>query len=203
MPTTMTLESRAKASALSTRERMLFSALTLFVERGFHGTAVPAIAEHAGFAAGTIYRHFKSKEELVNVLVRMLRQEVIDSMVKTIPDMNDFRVVFDHVFDCLWSYLYENFKSFRFLELHHHQDYLEETTRQLEDHIYQVAEVVISMGQAKGELRSGDPRVVASAAYGVFVGVARALSNGKSTFDEETKAVTYSACLNVFLRPAL
>ena len=44
------------------REAVLGAALELFVERGFHGTTVPEIAERAGVGAGTIYRHFASKE---------------------------------------------------------------------------------------------------------------------------------------------
>src|ERR1035437_2808422 len=40
------------------REAILGAALELFAERGFHGTAVPQIADKAGVGAGTIYRYF-------------------------------------------------------------------------------------------------------------------------------------------------
>ncbi len=53
-----------------TRAAIEQSALTLFAERGFHGTSVPCIARRAGIAAGTMYRHFPSKEQLVNELYR-------------------------------------------------------------------------------------------------------------------------------------
>ena len=46
------------------REAILQAALELFAERGFHGTSVPSVAERAGVGAGTIYRHFESKEAL-------------------------------------------------------------------------------------------------------------------------------------------
>ena len=48
------------------REAILAAALEAFVEKGFHGTAVPEIAARAGVGAGTIYRYFESKEAVVN-----------------------------------------------------------------------------------------------------------------------------------------
>ena len=56
------------------REAILAAATELFVERGFHGTTVPEIAERAGVGAGTIYRHFASKEAVVNELFRLHKQ---------------------------------------------------------------------------------------------------------------------------------
>jgi AcrR family transcriptional regulator len=50
--------------AAGTRERLLSAARELIEEGGYGGASVLAIAERAGVAAGTLYRHFASKEEL-------------------------------------------------------------------------------------------------------------------------------------------
>src|ERR1700759_2168708 len=47
-----------------TRERLLFSARDIIEEGVYGGASVLAIAERAGVATGTLYRHFASKEEL-------------------------------------------------------------------------------------------------------------------------------------------
>src|ERR1700749_4705947 len=47
-----------------TRERLLRAARELIDEGGYGATSVLAIAERAGVATGTLYRHFASKEEL-------------------------------------------------------------------------------------------------------------------------------------------
>jgi AcrR family transcriptional regulator len=47
-----------------TRERLLSSAQELIEEGGYGAATVIAIADRAGVAAGTLYRHFASKEEL-------------------------------------------------------------------------------------------------------------------------------------------
>ena len=41
------------------------SLLELVAERGFRGTSMSAVAEHAGVATGTAYVHYDSKDELI------------------------------------------------------------------------------------------------------------------------------------------
>jgi AcrR family transcriptional regulator len=55
---------------LSTRERLLRAAQELIEEGGYAAASVVAIAERAGVAAGTLYRHFDSKEGLFVELFR-------------------------------------------------------------------------------------------------------------------------------------
>ncbi len=54
----------------STRERILASAARLFAEHGFDGSSMPAIAKASGITAGAIYKHFRSKGELLLEVVR-------------------------------------------------------------------------------------------------------------------------------------
>jgi AcrR family transcriptional regulator len=54
----------------STRERILASAARLFAENGFEGSSMPAIAKASGITAGAIYKHFKSKGELLLEVVK-------------------------------------------------------------------------------------------------------------------------------------
>jgi AcrR family transcriptional regulator len=50
------------------RRVILDAALTLFTERGFHGTPTSLIAQEAGVATGTLFHYFKTKEELIESL---------------------------------------------------------------------------------------------------------------------------------------
>jgi AcrR family transcriptional regulator len=52
------------AAGLATRERLLAVARELIEQGGYGSASVVAIADRAGVAAGTLYRHFVSKEEL-------------------------------------------------------------------------------------------------------------------------------------------
>jgi len=54
------------------RERIRTAAIELFRERGFDGATLREIARHAGMGASSIYRHVRSKEELlVDELARL------------------------------------------------------------------------------------------------------------------------------------
>ena len=52
-------------NAQATRSRLIRAALDLFTSQGFRGTTTPEIAQRAGVAEATIYRHFPGKDMLL------------------------------------------------------------------------------------------------------------------------------------------
>ena len=54
---------------MSTKERILDEALTLFSENGYDGTSVEQIAEKVGIKAPSLYKHFKGKEDILNAII--------------------------------------------------------------------------------------------------------------------------------------
>ncbi|HET9385403.1 MAG TPA: TetR/AcrR family transcriptional regulator [Gemmatimonadales bacterium] len=67
----------ATGSADLTRQRLIRAALELFTTRGYHDTTTAQIAKKAGIAEGTIYKHFSSKQHLVNELYRAAQRWAI------------------------------------------------------------------------------------------------------------------------------
>lgn len=61
---------RRREQAEETRQRVLDAAAKLFVERGYGGASIAAIAEGAGVSAETIYARFGNKRTLLGELVR-------------------------------------------------------------------------------------------------------------------------------------
>lgn len=59
----------------SPRTRILAAALDLFYERGIHAVSVDEIAEAASSNKMTLYRHFKSKDELIAECARETARE--------------------------------------------------------------------------------------------------------------------------------
>lgn len=54
---------REESKAL-TRMRLIAAAREVFLERGFHGASIEAIAEQAGYTIGALYSNFAGKSEL-------------------------------------------------------------------------------------------------------------------------------------------
>ncbi|TSD99683.1 TetR/AcrR family transcriptional regulator [Skermania sp. ID1734] len=52
------------------REAIISAAIALLSERGYQGLSIAAVAAEAGVAAGSVYRHFSGKTELVTEIFR-------------------------------------------------------------------------------------------------------------------------------------
>lgn len=52
------------------RDRLVETALTLFNQYGFHATGIDRIIAESGVAKMTLYKHFRSKEELILAVLR-------------------------------------------------------------------------------------------------------------------------------------
>lgn len=53
---------------LASRERILLAALKLFVEQGYFNTNIPDLSKESRCSVGSIYHHFKNKEEVATAL---------------------------------------------------------------------------------------------------------------------------------------
>lgn len=60
---------RREREKLRQREEMLAAALALFSDKGYHNVSMQEIAEKAEFAVGTLYKFFRSKEDLYKALI--------------------------------------------------------------------------------------------------------------------------------------
>ena len=63
-----------------TRRRLLEAARELVEEGGYAAASVLAVTDRAGLAAGTLYRHFASKEELFVELFRSVCDREVEEM---------------------------------------------------------------------------------------------------------------------------
>lgn len=59
------------------KNEILDAAADLFNSDGFDGTTISAIIEKAGIARGTIYYHFKSKEDILDALINRRNTEFL------------------------------------------------------------------------------------------------------------------------------
>ncbi|HEY8040442.1 MAG TPA: TetR/AcrR family transcriptional regulator [Polyangiaceae bacterium] len=158
----------------SKRAMILRAALELFAERGFHGTTVPAVAERAGVGAGTIYRHFDSKEALVNDLYRELKATFMRRLLEDFPFDATPREQFRAFFLRLSGYARGDRHGFAFLELHHHADYLDEASRDVERRSLQPFVDFCRRSREAGITKPLPPAVLMAMVWGTFSGLVKA-----------------------------
>jgi AcrR family transcriptional regulator len=68
------------SAAEDTRQRILATAAELFVERGYAGTSVRDISQRLGMTKGSLYYHFRAKQDVLVALLEPLF-EAVDSFV--------------------------------------------------------------------------------------------------------------------------
>jgi AcrR family transcriptional regulator len=166
------------------REDVLAAALELFAERGFYGTAIPDIAAKAGIAAGTIYRHFASKEALVNELYRRSKLALGAALLGGVPADADLRAQFHHLWWALVRFEREQPLAFAFLELHHHGSYLDTESKSLELRVLMPIAAVIERGRTAGVLKRLPAHALIVTVWGAFVGMIKAARLGYYTLTD-------------------
>jgi AcrR family transcriptional regulator len=160
--------------AESKREAILTAALELFSEHTFDGCAVPLIAERAGVATGTIYRYFDSKDALVNAVYQQWKGRLATDLLAAATPGRTARDQFHAWWSGLARFAIEQPVAFSFLELHHHEPYLDETSRRLAAEIDGAAVATVEQGQREGVMRAGSAPLLVALVFGAFCGVVRA-----------------------------
>lgn len=167
-------------------EAILDAALHLFVERGFHGTSVPSVADRAGVAAGTIYHYFASKDALVNALFKRWKSAVIALVLKDFPTDAPPREQFRTVWERMSEFACKHPKEFAFLELHHHASYLDAESRGMENQILDFGVAMVLGAQAAQALKPLPAALLMEFAMGAFIGVFRGGLEGRLPLTRET-----------------
>ena len=170
------------------------AALACFVERGFHGTAMPQIAERAGAAAGTIYHYFPSKEALVNELYRkwkgVVMQRVFKAFPQGAPPREQFRVMWLEII----AFARSDPNAFMFIETHNHASYLDAESVALDRNLKDFARAMLGLAQAQGLIKPLDTAVLMELVFGAFVGMMRAHSEGRIELTDAVVAQAEQAC---------
>jgi AcrR family transcriptional regulator len=175
-------------------ESILEAALEAFVERGFHGTAIPQIAERANIAAGTIYHYFESKEALVNVLYRSWKSNISKMVFAEFPQGAPVREQFRTMWNVMVTFARKNPTAFAFIELHNHASYLDQESIAIDRTIKEFTAGVIKRAQAEGLVKRLDAHVLMELVFGAFVGMLRASWEKRIVLDDDVIAGAEQAC---------
>lgn len=168
------------------QDRILDAALALFAARGFHGTAVPEIAARAGVGTGTLYRYFESKEVLVNALFRAWKERMLAAIAADFP----LAAPVPEQFHVLWTrwlgFARAHPDAARFLELHHHEDYLDPASRALKDRALAAVTALLAVARLQGAVRDAPDGVLMAVVEGQVLGLLKAAAEGRVTLDDAT-----------------
>jgi len=166
---------------MSKRESILRVATTLFSERGFRETSMAEVSKMTGAAEGTIFYHFKSKEELFVAILDGLKEDIILEYDRY-AEQQDFKTGAEMLEGAISFYFYLAGKmEDRFLLLHRHDPYQLATgnvacRRHLEA-IYNcfidIFEKAVARGQEDGSMSEVHARKTALIIFAMVDGLVR------------------------------
>lgn len=195
------------------RRQILDAALGMFAAKGFHGTAVPEVADAAGVGAGTLYRYFASKEDLVNEVFRDAKGRLGAALYGARPpagapplppgvgaEPDPARAWFLDVWSRLVWFARNDRPAFQFLEMQDHVPYLDPKSKEVE--MVTLAPLWLATQELarRGETRDLPPEVLMAFAWGAFVGVLKAERLGYFTVDDSVLMRVGEACWDAFVR---
>jgi len=178
--------SAAATTPSDKREAIFDAALTLFAERGFHGTSVPHIAQLAGVGAGTIYRYFEGKEALVNALYQHHKAELGQALLADFDAAAPPRAAFHHFWHRAIGYAQGSPRAFQFLELHHHAPYLDKKSHDLEGQLLAMADTFITAATARQIFKDVPAGVLLAIVWGAFRGLVQGGCEGRIDLTKKT-----------------
>ncbi|WP_427110144.1 TetR/AcrR family transcriptional regulator [Lysinibacillus xylanilyticus] len=77
-----------RKEAMERRNEILDVADELFGQKGFDGTSTNDILEKVGIARGTLYYHFKSKEDIMDALIERYNTQILGSAKEIASNKN-------------------------------------------------------------------------------------------------------------------
>ncbi len=100
---------------MSKKAIVLQTTLELITKQGINATSLSQIIKESGVANGTVYHHFKNKEEIITELYLMLAQDFGTVVMRNTPE-NDVKKQFSVMWLNLFYYFVNNPLAFIFSE---------------------------------------------------------------------------------------
>lgn len=107
------------------RQKILFTAIKLFNENGFHSTPTSQIAKKAKVSVGTLFNYFPTKEELINAIYVNIKIHSKESFLTHIKDCNTPKENLKNMWTAIVRWGLENPDEFNYLELFNHSSFMQ------------------------------------------------------------------------------
>ena len=77
---------------MNNKQKILETAITLFVKQGFENTPTIQITKESGVASGTLFYHYKTKEDLMNAAYKHIKNDMVEDMNRYYNEEDDFKI---------------------------------------------------------------------------------------------------------------
>jgi AcrR family transcriptional regulator len=153
-----------------TRSKILSTARHLFARRGYDGTTTRELAENAGIAEGTLFRHFSNKKAILVEVATQGWVELLTDLLMELSEMANYEAIAQVIYKRM-LHLGKNYEVMRicFMEVQFHSDLQEKIQKEVVAKMTDVAEAFFQTAIDRGVYRPLNAKVVAQVFLGMFV----------------------------------
>lgn len=108
---------------MNKNELILATALRLFVENGFHGTATSKIAQESGVANGTLFNYFNTKDILINSIYNSIIKKKDNFLMESIGTYSLSKESFRSLFFASLQWKLNNTLEYQYLQQFNNSPY--------------------------------------------------------------------------------
>jgi AcrR family transcriptional regulator len=165
----MQVFNRASQPADSSRDRILQAAQRLFARQGFDGTTTRDLAQAAGVAEGTLFRHFANKKAILIEVATQGWVEILTDLLTELSEMGSYKAVAQVMHRRMWNFQ-KNADLMRvcFMEAQFHPELRDRVQSEVIGKMTDVAEAFFETAMERGIYRPMNPRIVAQVFLGMF-----------------------------------
>jgi AcrR family transcriptional regulator len=165
----MQIFNRPPQPEVETQTRILQAAQRLFARRGFDGTSTRDLAQAAGVAEGTLFRHFENKKAILVEVATQGWIEILTDLLTELSEMGSYKAI-AQVMRRRMLNLHENADMLRvcFMEAQFHPDLRDRIQTDVIVKMTDVAEAFFQSAMDRGIYRPINPRIVAQVFLGMF-----------------------------------
>ena len=155
-------------------ERIIESAVEIFAQKGFHETTMKEIAEAAGVGKGTIYVHFKNKDDLFSKILDRGIDELAQYVNGEINNINTPGKKLKKAIKAQLKYFnkHEDFCVFAFREVWAYREDLKNKIEKLHNKHTVILKEIINKGIKSGDFQMVNKENTAAAIVGMVWGAA-------------------------------
>ncbi|MBD1821842.1 TetR/AcrR family transcriptional regulator [Cyanobacteria bacterium FACHB-63] len=154
---------------VETRTRILKAALKLFAKQGYDGTTTRDLAEKAGVAEGTLFRHFTNKKAILIEVATQGWIEILTDLLTELSEMGSYKAIAQVMRKRMLN-MHQNVDLFKvcFMEAQFHPDLRDRIQSEVVEKMTDVAEAFFQTAMDQGIYRPMNPRMVARVFLGMF-----------------------------------
>lgn len=183
------------------KKRILDATEILLAKHGFHGISMQMVAKEAGVAAGTIYRYFEDKDDLLRQLHEHVLFYVADKMGQNVSDDMPLQQRFHTIWLNLWNMATQenspliNRGQFESLPRREGQE-----QRSREKKMFAKVDRLFDEGKAAGLFKNLDNEILSVLSLEPSACLARKHMNGIYKVSDEALEATILACWDAILQ---